>query len=344
MKRWLTILLTALLLLSLSACSDSGSPNNSTPDNNNAATSDTAEAQDAVFADYITVVVPFDAGSNTDMQMRLVQSYLESQLGVSVVVENVGGASGIIGTTDFINRNDTTGNTILFTLPTPTVYKPLTGDTTYTYAENLQAVAQVSAAPMYLVVGEDSQFETAQDVLDYMTNNPGQFTFAHAGNGGIAHLAFASFISAEGFEAISVPYAGGTAECYTAVMGGEVMAYICGEQDVAGRTGVKAVINLGDPSTSPDYADIPTLADLGYTGYSINNFSAFYYVKGVDSTALAAFEAAVAGIMEDAAFLEAADTAGLTINHSEGVALDKRILDTIDAVLPVMQDMGLAAK
>ena len=137
-----------------------------------------------------------------------------------MAVVNNGGASGVIGTTDFLSR-EADGYNVLFSLPTPTLYKPAAGETEYT-VEDLQPVSEVFSAPMYLIVKNDSPYENAEQLIDFIKENPGKFSYANAGNGGIAQLAFSVFLHGEGLDATSVPSAGGSADNYTAVMGGHV--------------------------------------------------------------------------------------------------------------------------
>lgn len=73
--------------------------------------------------------------------------------------------------------------------------------------DDLIPVAQVSASPFYMAVSaENKDFTDGASLLEYIKANPGKFTYANAGNGGIAHLAFASFLKAEGLDALSVPF------------------------------------------------------------------------------------------------------------------------------------------
>ena len=208
MKKILAVLLACTLSLSLAACSSNGaaSSGGSAAGSSSAADGD----QGFVFEDPITVVVPFKAGSATDNQLRLMQSDLEEALGTTLVIVNSEGGSGTIGTTDYLNSYQPDGYTILYSLATPIVYKPLSGDTAYTY-DDLRGVALTSSQPMYLILADTSPFQSAQEVLDYIKANPGEFTYANVGNGGNGHLAFASFLMGEGLDATSVPYTGGTA-------------------------------------------------------------------------------------------------------------------------------------
>ena len=332
-KKMLALLSAAVLTVSLAACGgNSASSQASAP-------ASSAPAAAGYPTKNISVVVPFNAGSNTDTQMRLFQPYLEKALGPTLVVNN-NGASGTIGTTAFLEA-PADGYTVLFSLPTPTVYKPVTGETAYA-AEDLTPAASLSAAALYLVVRNDSAYTTGADLIDYIKANPGAYTYANAGNGGIAHLAFATFLSGEGLEAVSVPFTGGTADCYTAVMGGHVESYVCGEQDLAGRDDVRPLINLGTKSEA--YPDVPTLADLGYDGYGIDNFSAFYFRSDVPAELVDAFAAAVETAVNDPAFVSAAAGAGLELSYKRGSELSDMIGATVQSITPVMDTMGLISK
>ena len=337
MKKILAVLLACTLSLSLAACSSNGaaSSGGSAAGSSSAADGD----QGFVFEDPITVVVPFKAGSATDNQLRLMQSDLEEALGTTLVIVNSEGGSGTIGTTDYLNSYQPDGYTILYSLATPIVYKPLSGDTAYTY-DDLRGVALTSSQPMYLILADTSPFQSAQEVLDYIKANPGEFTYANVGNGGNGHLAFASFLMGEGLDATSVPYTGGTADCYTAMMGGEVDSAVYGEADLLARPECHGVINLGSKSTMESLADIPTLADLGYEGYETNNMAGFFYHKDVPDAAASAFEAAVESVLTDEAFVERATAAGFVPYFAPGTELDKMSHQAMETSQPVIDSLG----
>ena len=250
MKKLFAALIACAMALSLVACSEGTSSSGGTSTGGSSGGTSTGGSSTAggdeafVFDGPITVVVPFNAGSATDNQLRLMQADLEEALGTNLVIVNSAGGSGTIGTTDFLNSYQPDGYTILYSLATPVVYKPLGGDTAYTY-DDLKGVALTSSQPMYLILADTSPFQSAQEVLDYIAANPGDFTYANVGNGGNGHLAFASFLMGEGLEATSVPYTGGTADCYTAMMGGEVDASVYGEADLLARPDAEVLALIG---------------------------------------------------------------------------------------------------
>ena len=334
MKKMISCVLSLSLVFSLAACSGSGggAAGSSGSENGSGASGEVE------FPSIITVTVPFNAGSNTDIQMRQIQPYLEKYLGASIVVNNAGGASGVIGTTDFLTQA-ADGSNILFSLPTPTVYRPASGETTYT-VDDLIPVARVTADPFYLAVSaENEQFQDAESVLTYIQENPGEFTYANAGNGGIAHVAFASFLSGEGLDALSVPFTGGTADEYTAVMGGHVMSYSVSESELTGRSDVRAVINLGTKSSTPGFEDVPTLAELGYEGYETNAFAGFYYMKGVDQSFVEAFDAAVQAALNDEEFKKEAAESNFMVNYANHTEFAAQVQSAAELAVPILESI-----
>lgn len=328
MKKIVALLLALMLAFSAVACSEE---EQTTPD----VSTDSGEF---TFTETITVVVPFKAGSATDNQIRLMQADLEKVLGTNLVIVNAEGGSGTIGTTGYLTDYRADGYTILYSLATPVVYKPLSGDTAYTY-DDLQAVARTSSQPMYLIMADSDPMANAEDVLAYIKANPNEFTYANVGNGGNGHLALASFLIGEGLEAVSVPYTGGTADCYTAVMGGEVNSAVYGEADLLARPDCHGVINLGSTSTIDSLKDIPTLADLGYEGYETNNMAGFFYNKDVPAAAVEAFGVAVETVLTDPDFIARATDAGFVPNYCSGAELDAQAALAIEKALPVLESL-----
>lgn len=348
MKKLFAAVLASALALSLAACGQNGSQSNGSASSNqtpgssdqgSVSTSASQPAEGYKFSGTVTITVPFNAGSNTDSQIRFIQPYLEKHLGVNTVIVNAGGASGVIGTTEFLTK-DTDGSNILFSLPTPTVYKPAGGETEYT-VNDLIPVSQTSSSPFYLAVSAENQdFTDGASVLDYIKNNPGSFTYANAGNGGIAHLAFASFLHGEGLDALSVPFTGGTADCYTAVMGGHVMGHAVSEPDLVGRTDYNVLINLGTKSTTEGFTDIPTLEELGYPGYATDTFAGFYYMKGVDSAVVEAFDAAVEATLNDPDFQSAAAEASFGYSYANSADFTATVQNTAALAAPILESLA----
>lgn len=343
MRKMISAAMAVLLAASLTACQSSSSEQ--TPragvdqDKNQGQEAGGKGAGSASYPEKtIQVIVPFNAGSTTDTQCRFILPYLEKELGVSMAVVNNGGASGVIGTTDFLTQK-ADGYTVLFSLPTPTLYKAAAGETEYA-VEELVPVSKVTSAPMYLIVKNDSPYENAEALIEFMKANPGKFTYGNAGNGGIAHMAVATFLHGEGLEATSVPFSGGSADSYTAVMGGHIDSYSGNENELLGRDDVRPLLNLGTKSFSPDYAEIPTLEELGFPGYVTDTFSGFYFSKDVDPAIVARFDEAVKNVTENPDFIEAAKIQSFPISYKNSEDFTAEIGKTKENILPVFEELS----
>lgn len=147
MKKLFAALLACAMALSLAACSNGTTSSGGTSAGGSQGGSTAGSGDEGfVFEEPITVVVPFKAGSATDKQIRLMQSDLEEALGTTLVIVNSEGGSGTIGTTDYLNSYQPDGYTILYSLATPVVYKPLSGDTAYTYDDLLRRCVDLQPA------------------------------------------------------------------------------------------------------------------------------------------------------------------------------------------------------
>lgn len=112
------------------------------------------------------------------------QGRLEKELGTTLIIVNAEGGSGTIGTTEYLSNYQPDGYTILYSLATPIVYKPLSGDTPYTY-DDLTSVAPTSSQLMYLILPDNTPYKSAEDVPTlselgyegYETNNMAGFFY-----------------------------------------------------------------------------------------------------------------------------------------------------------------------
>jgi tripartite-type tricarboxylate transporter receptor subunit TctC len=168
----------------------------------------------------IRAIVPYTAGSGTDVTARVILNQLSSELGQSIVVENRVGAGGTIGTAAAA-KADPDGYTILVQSSAltiaPSIYQNLTYDTT----RDLVAVTSLGISPNVLIISPSRGIKTIHDLVSAAKAKPGSLTFASAGVGTNTHLSAERFRLRAGFEAIHVAFKGGS-EAITEVMAGRV--------------------------------------------------------------------------------------------------------------------------
>ena len=138
----------------------------------------------------VKIVVPFAAGSGTDVVARATGAALAKRMGVAVTVENMAGGDGAVGTIA-VAKAAPDGYTLLATSNLLTITPYLSQKPPYDPVKDFVAVAQVAVIPLVLVTGEKSRFKTFDDLIADMRQNPGKVRYATAGRGTLSHLEIA---------------------------------------------------------------------------------------------------------------------------------------------------------
>lgn len=199
MKKLLSAGLAAAMVLSMTACSVSST---SKTDETTAAATTTettaADGEETTAAeeteaetpatDYptkpVTMIIPYGAGGTTDVYGRKLAALLEKQLGQSITVTNQGGASGSIGS-QFVKEQPSDGYTVLVCAETMGTYRTLNVcDLGY---DDFTVISPLVGDPKVLVVGKDSPYNTLEELLNAIKENPGKVTMSHSGPGGSGH-------------------------------------------------------------------------------------------------------------------------------------------------------------
>lgn len=139
-------------------------------------------------ADYperpVTMIIPYAAGGTTDVYGRTLAALLEEELGQSITVVNQGGASGSIGS-QFVRDSASDGYTLLVCAETMGTYRTMgVGDLGY---DDFTVISPLVGDPKIIVVGKDSPYNTLEELLTAIKENPGKVTMAHSGPGGSGH-------------------------------------------------------------------------------------------------------------------------------------------------------------
>jgi tripartite-type tricarboxylate transporter receptor subunit TctC len=168
----------------------------------------------------IRAIVPYTAGSGTDVTARVILNQLSSELGQSIVVENRVGAGGTIGTAAAA-KADPDGYTILVQSSALTIAPSIYQNLAYDTARDLAAVTPLGISPNVLIISPSRGIKTIHELVSAAKAKPGSFTFASAGVGTNTHLSAERFRLRAGFEAVHVAFKGGS-EAITEVMAGRV--------------------------------------------------------------------------------------------------------------------------
>jgi tripartite-type tricarboxylate transporter receptor subunit TctC len=218
----------------------------------------------------VTVVVPFTAGSATDIMARTVAQRLQEQLGQPFVVENRPGAGGTIGMAA-VARADADGHTILvhsssYTI-TPTTYPA----TPYDTVRDLTGITPLALLPQVLVISPAKNLKTVPDLVKAAKAKPGAMNYASAGVGTATQLNAERFRMGAGIEVVHVPFKG-TPEALTEIIAGRVDYYFCPVNAVLPLIAGKQLLALAMGSTKRSLAlpDVATTLEAGIANSDYN--------------------------------------------------------------------------
>ncbi len=216
-------------------------------------------------AQAIKLVVPFTAGSGTDIVARLVAERLGPALGTSVIVDNKPGAGGTLGAS-LVARAPADGYTLLVHsaghLVNPSIYPNLPYDT----LKDFTGVTPMASLPNVLVTSP-GKFSDVKDLIAQVKSRPGGFNYASAGNGSATHMNAEVFRLAAGLQAQHVPFRG-TPEAMTEVMGGRVDWFFAPMVSALPliRDGRLKALAVGTGKRSSVQPALPTTAEAGVPG------------------------------------------------------------------------------
>ena len=218
----------------------------------------------------IRVIVPFAAGSTTDIIARAITDKMSQQMGQPLVIENRGGASGTIGQA-LVAASPADGYTIMIHSSSHTVSPSTFAKLPFDTVRDFAGVTPISTTPNVLVVAPSKNFKTLDDLLQSARANPGKMNFASAGQGSATHLNAEKFKVAAKIDTLNIPFKG-SGEAVTEVMSGRVDYYFSPIAPVIGQIKERQLIPLavGSPSRASALPQVPTTAEAGVPGSEFN--------------------------------------------------------------------------
>ena len=155
----------------------------------------------------IRIIVPFAAGSFTDIAARLLATELTEQLGQPVVVENRGGAGSTAGT-QAVARAEPDGYTLLLTDISLSISPALYPKLPYDPLRDIAMISRIADSPALLMVRPGLGVRTLAELVALGKQKPGELTFGSGGPGSSAHMAMELFLDTAGIKALHVPFRG----------------------------------------------------------------------------------------------------------------------------------------
>ena len=212
----------------------------------------------------VTFIVPFAPGGGTDITARTLAARLTQKWGQSVLVENRGGAGGILGA-EAVAKAKPDGYTLLIanvgiTSINPALYAKLPYDPDRAFTP----ISLVCELPFVLMASPAFPPNTVKELVAYAKAKPGEVTFASSGAGGSPHLTAEIFQAATGTKMTHIPYKGG-GPAMIDLMSGQVNILFASVLEGSGhiKAGKLKGLAISHSKRNPALPDVPTLAEAG---------------------------------------------------------------------------------
>jgi len=216
----------------------------------------------------VKIIVPFTAGSATDIIARVMADYLGKSMGQPFVVENKPGAGGIVGT-EQAKIAPPDGYTLVAAGSGPFGINPgVYSKLPYDPVKDFELIGNVVLTPQALVVGAQTPYRNVKEFVAAAKAKPGEIAYASLGNGSTSHLTMEAFQSAAGIKLNHIPFKG-SSDAQTQIIGGSVPVMSDTVPGVLAqvKAGKLRAIGVAIPKRSPYLPDVPTIAEQGYPGF-----------------------------------------------------------------------------
>lgn len=269
-------------------------------------------------ADYPTrpvrLIVGFPPGGAADILGRSAAQQLTERIGQQVVVDNRGGAGGLVAT-ETAARASPDGYTLLFTSIPHVINPHLYKKVHYDAVKDFTPVVQFVSVPLMMAANPSLPAKTVKELIAHAKSRPGQVNYASGGSGASSHLAMELFKSMAGVDLNHIPYKG-TGPLITDLIAGQVGLTIASAVPLAPqvKAGKLRGMAVTGPKRSPSFHDLPAIAET-VPGYEVVNWFGILAPAGTPSAVITRLNAELNRAlntthMKDSLRVQGADAAG----------------------------------
>lgn len=293
----------------------------------------------------VRVIVPFPPGGSNDIVGRLVASDLGPLLGQQVVIDNRGGAGGIIGS-EIAAGAQPDGHTLLIASVAyaynPSIFK---SRLKFDPAKSFVTVSLFGTGPSALTVNPKLPVKTTKDLIDLAKAKPGTLNYATAGIGSFQHLSTELLKLRAGINIVHIPFKGG----------GPAMADV-----IAGNTQITMgsllqlvphiqsnrlhLLAVGSAKRNSAFPNTPTVAESGVPGYEANNWWGILAPAGTPAAVVHRLETEIAKVLAAPDMKKKFDTQGAEVMNLNAAAFAKFLKSETAKWSKVVRDAGIKAE
>jgi len=212
----------------------------------------------------VAVVVPLAPGDAADTASRLMGEEISKVLNTPVVVTNRPGAGGSIAAASVVQAKKD-GQTLLFAQNSALTFRNALDPQSASYdtLRDLTPLGRTSRTPTVLVVRSDAPYKTFAEFIEYAMKNPGRVHIGHPGVGSVGDFCIRLVNALTGTELVGVPHTG-AAPAVIALRGGHIDGVALALGALSSQIKAGAFRGIATSNRAPEFADIPTLRELGY--------------------------------------------------------------------------------
>jgi tripartite-type tricarboxylate transporter receptor subunit TctC len=245
----------------------------------------------------ITVVIPFAAGSGTDVITRIIASPLGTALGQTIIVDNKPGANGLIAAAN-VMRAAPDGYTLFATGNTTHAANPsLLKNLPYDPVKDFTPIARTGNFSFVLVVPSSLPVKSVAELIAYAKARPGKLTYAAANSPGI--VAGATFAKRAGLELLQVPYKSSPQALQDVMTGRVSMSFIDYATASAHlKSGALRALAVTTTERSALLPDMPTMQEAGVSPFNVTSWSGYFGPAGMAAPIVQKLNAEIRKIVE----------------------------------------------
>jgi len=304
-----------------------------------------ASAQSAWPDRPVRLIVPFPAGSATDVVSRQLAQKFSAKFGQQFVVENRAGASGAIGV-DIVAKAAPDGYTMgLITASTHALGPALGAKTPYDAVKDFKPVSMIVAAPYALVLYPGIPAKTLKELVDLAKANPGKYNYGSAGLASLAHLAGALFATQTAIELTHVPYRSSAQSSIDMITGRLDMQFATVAPTLANiREGkLRALATTGTRRLAV-LPDVLTMIEAGVPGYDVSLWMAYAMPAGTPDEIVNKLNAEMRAILTDSETVSALQKQGFEPDPGPPEAVTKLIQSETEKWRALVAKTGIKAE
>ena len=292
----------------------------------------------------VKVIVPFPPGGTSDIMGRMLAEELGKILKQPFLVENVGGAGGVIGT-ERGAKSVPDGYTLIQTgVGQNAVAHGLDPNLKYNSLTDFVHLSQVHSGPNVLVVHPSVPFKSVKELVDYAKANPGKLDYGYtpAASG---HMAMELFKQTAGIFMTGIPYRGG-GPMMTDALGGAIKVMFI-NQDVAlqhVKAGKLRALAVSSALRNPLYPDLPTVAESGYKDFEALSWSGMSVPKGTPQPIIDKLDAAMAQALTSAAIKQRLESQGFVVPEPGSKHYTAFVKSELERWTKVIKTAGIKAE